>query len=63
MWGDFPNDMYSRNRNKEVDNKGDLIMCTVEELEKSIKYNNHNLCIDDIISNNENISSDHGFYS
>ena len=49
MWSGCPRNPYSKNHKKKCNDKGELIMCTIEEMNDMLKYDYDDLIEDDLL--------------
>lgn len=43
LWSECPSNQYSKNKGKKIDEKGELMLCTVEEFVEEMTYNDEYL--------------------
>ena len=55
-WSQCPSNKYSKNYNKECNDNGKLILCTVKEFEDTVKFNIEDLLVEDTISDSNNLN-------
>ena len=58
MWIEWPRNEYIRNKGKACNNKGELIFCTVQELEDVLAYDDEDLDASDIIDSENKIDDE-----
>ena len=54
-WSECPKNRYSKNRGKEVNEKGELILCTIEEITNDLEFNDDDLLVDDLLNDSDNL--------
>ena len=63
MWIECPRNDYSRNNGKKCNEKGELILCTVEEFEEDITYIDEDLRAGYLVNNEDKMNNGFKFYS
>jgi len=61
LWSECPRNNYSRNKGKKFNDKGELIMYTVEGFEEELEYNDNDLDAGELISNNDKLDDEFEF--
>ena len=59
----MPKNGWSRNKGKKYNEKGELALCTVEELEEDLTYNDKDLEPGDVFSTENKIDNEFEFYT
>ena len=63
LWSECPSNEYSQNKDKKINDKGELILCTVQETEETMMaYNDDDLDVSNVIDSEDKIGDEFHFY-
>ena len=56
LWSQCPKNPYSKNYRKESNDKGELMLCTITEIEDGLRFNDDDLVINDLFTCSDNLN-------
>lgn len=62
-WSECPRNKYSKNKDKKCDEKGQLLLCTVDEFLEDLQYNDDDLEVGDIVNDTDKLDDQFHSYT